>query len=60
MQNLAAAGYWNDYYRSARYPQVIDSFLDYRPDIEYGIDVNRKLYWYFKFISEYHGIRLLL
>jgi hypothetical protein len=27
--------------------------------LDYGMDVNRKLYWYFKYIEENTSIRLL-
>jgi hypothetical protein len=37
---------------------VIDSWINYQPQIDYGIDVNRKLYWYFRFVEDYYGIRL--
>jgi hypothetical protein len=60
IKNLIAAGYWNDYYRTGRYDRVIDSYIDYRPDINYGIELNRKLYWYFKYISDNYPIRLHL
>jgi hypothetical protein len=57
-KNLIAVGNWNDYYRAVRYSQVIDSYIDYRPDIDYGIEVNRKLFWYFKYINNNYKIRL--
>ncbi len=56
--NLVAVAYWNDYYRNGRHTQVIDSEIDYHPEIDYGIEVNRKLYWYFKFLTTNYGIRL--
>lgn len=30
----------------------------YNPNIDYGLEVNYKLYWYFKFMEHKYGIRL--
>ncbi|MDX9905480.1 MAG: DUF6146 family protein [Bacteroidales bacterium] len=57
MNNLAVSN-WNQYYNSGRYKRVIDSYIDYWPTVDYGIELNRKLYWYFKYIEESSGIRL--
>ena len=57
-QNLVSVTNWNNYYNSAKYRRVIDSFIDYRPDVEYGIEVDRKLYWYFRYIESEFKIRL--
>ncbi len=37
----------------------IDSYIDYRPNIDYGLDLNYKLYYYFKYFEERNNIRLL-
>lgn len=57
-KNLVAIANWNDYYRLGRYDRVIDSYIDYRPDIDYGIDVNRKLFWYFEYVKSDYRINL--
>lgn len=57
-KNLVAASRWNDYYRRGKYINVVDSYFDYQPQIDYGIEVNRKLFWYFSFVEEYYGIKL--
>ncbi len=57
-RNLVAVPRWNDYYRQGNGIEVIDSYIDYQPQIDYGIEVNRKLYWYFKYIEEKYGIKL--
>ncbi len=57
-KNLVAVTNWNDHYRSGRYSRIIESFIDYRPDVDYGIEVDRKLYWYFKYIVSTYKIRL--
>jgi hypothetical protein len=50
---------WNEYFREGKYESVIDCYIEYWPDIDYGLNVNRKLYWYFKYIESNYGIRLL-
>lgn len=59
-QNNSAAANWNSYYRTGRYSRVIDCNIDYQPNIDYGIEVNRKLYWYFIYIQNKYRIRLFL
>jgi len=54
-----AVSHWNDYFTRNRYPRAIDSSIDYDYSIDYGIEVNRKLYWYFKYIEDTFKIRLL-
>jgi hypothetical protein len=51
---------WNDYYNMGRYKLIIDSYIYYQPNIDYGIELNRKLFWYFKYIQDQYGIPLLL
>ena len=57
-KNLVAVVNWNEYYRTGKYSGFIECYLDYRPDIDYGIEVNRKLFWYFKYLQETFKIRL--
>ena len=57
-KNLIAVGNWNDYFRIGRYTRIVDSSINYYPDVDYGIEVDRKLYWYFKFIVSTYKIQL--
>ena len=57
-KNMIAVINWNDYYRSGKYSKIIDSYIDYQSSIDYGIEVNRKLFWYFKFVVETYNIYL--
>ena len=50
---------WNQYYMRGRYPNSIGSYINFIPSVDYGIEVNRRLYWYFKYIEETFRIRLL-
>ena len=57
-QNIIAVRNWNDYYRTGKYSRIIDSEIDYLPDVDYGIEVNRKLFWYFRYIKSEYRIYL--
>ncbi len=57
-KNIPAAQYWNDYFRTGRYREVIDTWLNYEPNVDYGIELNRKLYWFFRFVSTEYKINL--
>ena len=50
---------WNQYFQRGRYSRVISSYIYFEPGTDYGIEVNRRLYWYFRYIEETTGIRLL-
>jgi len=50
---------WNHYFTRNRYSTVIGSYINYNPSVDYGLEVNRRLYWYFRFIEENFRIRLL-
>jgi hypothetical protein len=54
-KDQTAAVAWNDFYGAGQYSDVIDCYINYQPDIDYGIDVNRTLYWYFTYVQiTYH------
>lgn len=57
-KNQIGVSNWNYYYNRGRYHRVIENYLYYDNAVDYGIEVNRKLYWYFKFIEETYRIRL--
>lgn len=57
-RNLVAVQNWNNYFRTGRYGKIIVSDIDYQPGVDYGIDVNRKLYWYFEYITREFGLNL--
>ncbi len=65
--------YTNEYYRQKNQFYVIDwnsrviqsmgrppfeEQIFYNPNTDYGLEVNYKLYWYFKFMEHKYGIRL--
>ena len=58
-KNHLGVNNWNDYFNRGRYGRVIENYIYYQYSIDYGIEVNRKLFWYFKFVEEKYRIRLL-
>lgn len=58
-KNLVGVMNWNDYYTRNRYHRVIEDYIFYNNSVDYGIEVNRKLYWYFKYVEDTFRIRLL-
>ena len=57
-KNRIAVSSWNDYFTRNRYHRVIEDYIYYDNSVDYGIEVNRKLYWYFKYAEETYKIRL--
>lgn len=57
--NWTGVSNWNQYFHRGRYSRVISTFIYFEPGTDYGIEVNRKLYWYFRYVEETSGIRLL-
>jgi len=59
-KNLTASQTWNDLYRAGQYRDVVDSWLNYLPETDYGMELDRRLYWYFRYVSSQYGIPLQL
>jgi len=57
--NQIGVSNWNDYFMHDRYHQVISDYINYNSTVDYGIEVNRKLYWYFKYVEEKYGVPVL-
>ena len=60
-QNLQYVAAWNEkvgqqaYYNSANYP--FENRIDYQAHIDYGLELNYELYWYFRYIEHLYGDR---
>lgn len=52
LKNTVAVNNWNHFYMGGRYNSVIGSHIHYVPSTDYGIEVNRKLYWFFKYYED--------
>ncbi len=59
MWNLRYASEWNSLYNTGRYPEYVESYVDYRAGVDYGVDLNYKLYYYFKYFEEKNKITLI-
>ena len=57
-KNLAAVVAWNGYFTRNHYHRIIEDYIYFNNSIDYGMEVNRKLYWYFKFVEEAYKIKL--
>ncbi len=59
-QNLFYVAEWNRRHEDPMHydPDFYSTYIDYRPDIEYGLKLNYKLYNYFQFIRYRYGIQL--
>ena len=48
---------WNNRVRQYMSRPPYEFRIEYDPTEEYGLDVNWKLYWYFKYLEDKYGIR---
>jgi hypothetical protein len=50
---------WNMRYMSSRDKGLYDTYIDYNLTTDYGLDINYKLYYYFKYFEETNHVKLL-
>ena len=50
---------WNNRYMTSRNHDLYETFIDYNNNTDYGLDLNYKLYYYFKYFEETNHIKLL-
>jgi len=50
---------WNALYAQAAHTNIIDCYIDYFPEADYGLEVNFKLYNYFQYIEEKYKVKLI-
>lgn len=58
MKNRFLVTEWNNLYSSNRYPNVIESSIDYDPTINYGLKYEYKLYQVFTYVYWKYGLKL--
>jgi len=58
-KNQTGVSNWNNFFNRGKYQRVIEDYIYYEYSVDYGMEVNRKLYWYFKYVEETFKIRLL-
>lgn len=42
---------WNYHYSLGHKPRIFENYIDYDNSVDYGIEVNRKLYYYFRYVE---------
>ncbi|MFC2089231.1 DUF6146 family protein [Bacteroidota bacterium] len=42
------------------YGDMYETYIDYRPDIDYGLELNYKLFYYFRYFENKHRVKLLV
>ncbi|PTN08352.1 DUF6146 family protein [Mangrovibacterium marinum] len=50
---------WNYQHIGHRYAQVIEGNIDYQPGIDYGFELNHKLFYYFMYVENELDIQLI-
>lgn len=42
---------WNYHSMGSRYSQLIEGNIDYDPKVDYGLEINHKLFYYFQYVT---------
>ena len=58
-KNVLYVTEWNLRYETGRYGNIYSDYIDYNPKVDYGIDLNYKLYYYFKYFEMKNHVSLL-
>ena len=58
-KNLLYVAEWNLCYLTAGNKGLCDTYIDYNFNIDYGLEINYELYYYFKYFEETNHIRLV-
>ena len=51
---------WNYHYMAGHYTSIFENYIDWDDFVNYGIDLNRKLYYYFRYVETYLKVPILL
>ena len=51
---------WNYHYMAGHNPRVFENYIDWDDFVNYGIELNRKLYYYFRYVETYLKVPILL
>jgi len=61
MKNRLYVNEWNyRYEHELRYGNLYENRIEYYPDVDYGLDLNYRLYYFFRYFEEQNKIRLIL
>lgn len=50
---------WNHHNLGARHKQLIDGYINYEPGIDYGPEINHKLFYYLMYVEHELGILII-
>jgi hypothetical protein len=59
LKNRFYVSEWNFRYIASSNPDLYDNYIEYDPDTDYGIDINYRLYYYFRYFEERNHVNLL-
>ncbi len=51
---------WNHRYITGQDKGIYENLIDYNTRLDYGLDINYRLYYYFRFFEHTTGIKLLI
>lgn len=51
---------WNYHFMLGHFPRVFENYINYDYNTDYGIDLNRKLYYYFRYVETYLRVPILI
>ncbi|NCA85823.1 MAG: hypothetical protein EOM83_09645 [Clostridia bacterium] len=57
-KNIFLVSKWNNRVRETMHREPFENLIDYSPNIDYGLEVNYQLYWYFRYIENEYNIDL--
>lgn len=57
-KNTFLVSKWNNRVRETMRQEPYEYLIEYSPGIDYGLEVNYQLYWYFRYIEKEYGIDL--
>ncbi len=57
--NLRYVSAWNSKTVSSRHSRFFESYIDYLPHIDYGFELNHKLFYYFQYVEQVLKVPIL-
>lgn len=57
--NLQYVSAWNSKTTSGRNNRFFETFIDYRPNVDYGLELNHRLFYYFQYVEKKLKIPIL-
>lgn len=50
---------WNYKEMGYRHFQLLDGYIDYNPQVDYGVEINHKLFYYFQYVEHVLNIPII-